>query len=215
MGKLVNSLIGVFFAAILLAGCGGNAPIESDSTQEAKKPDEQVEKEFDEDGEIADEAKDDASDAEKEDDLWTYFEDATWEGDFNGLVTTIEKVVVAEDAPHLDDNGKETEKPAVGIKVILDNTSDQIIETSIDFATLVTSTGEQVEADMVMSDFIGGEIHEGVVKEGDIIFYLDRGEVDDIAWIKLEWDELDPVEFDEGNVDEAMHKASVELELAK
>ena len=46
---------------------------------------------------------------------------------------------------------------------------------------------QQVEADMWQSDDLGGEIHEGVIKEGNIFFYLERGEAESIEWVKLTW----------------------------
>lgn len=203
-------LVAIIIGILLLVGCNSTEDIDTD-TVDAKKPEEQMEKEFDENGDIAE----GSAKVEKEDDVWTYFENATWEGEFNGLVTKIEKVVVAEDAPYLDSDGKESERPAVGIKVILENTSDKVMDSSIDFATLITSTGEQVTADLLFSDDIGGDIHEGVIKEGDVIFYLDRGEVVDITWIKLEWDSMDVEINESGDYDNAYHTESVELDLAK
>lgn len=124
----------------------------------------------------------------KEDDIWTYYEDATWEGTWEGLKFNIQKVVVSDEAPGLDNDGNEITTSAVGVKMVVENTTtDKVYNTYPDQATLVTSTGEQVDADIIYSDHLGGEIHEGVIKEGDIIFYLDRGEAKSIEWIKLTW----------------------------
>jgi len=81
-----------------------------------------------------------------------------------------------------------------------------------DQATLVTSTGEQIVADMFLSDHLGGEIHEGVVKQGDVFFYLERGAASEIEWVKLEWSSSydDP----EGNYDNDLYNDhSVKLQL--
>ncbi|MGP4070157.1 hypothetical protein [Halobacillus sp. B29] len=125
-------------------------------------------------------------DKSKKDDIWTYYEDANWSDDFKGLKSEIQKVVVTEEAPTMEDeNAKES---AVGVKFKMENTTDHKFTTYPDQATLVTSTGEQVEADMFMSDSLGGEIDKGVIKEGNIIWYLERGEAKSIEWIKMEWD---------------------------
>ncbi|MED4991016.1 hypothetical protein [Parageobacillus toebii] len=41
--------------------------------------------------------------------------------------------------------------------------------------------------DMLVSDPLGGEIDKGVIKEGDVIWYLQRGNAEKIEWIKLKW----------------------------
>ena len=158
--------------------------------------------------------KDDGKDAAEEvpDDIWTYYNDATWEEDFNGLHTEIQKVVVTEKAPTIDDEN--AEMSAVGVKFLVENTTDDNIFTTYpDQATLVTSTGEQVSADMFLSDHIGGEIHEGVIKEGDVIFYLERGEAESIEWIKLEWETYDEGLSDAGDYDNYAKTHSVKLDI--
>lgn len=149
----------------------------------------------------------------KEEDIWTYYEDATWEGTWEGLKFNIQKVVVSDEAPGLDDDGNEITTSAVGVKMVVENTTtDKVYNTYPDQATLVTSTGEQVDADMIYSDHLGGEIHEGVIKEGDIIFYLDRGEAESIEWIKLTWssDYSDP----DGNYEnDKYEETEVKLDL--
>jgi len=149
----------------------------------------------------------------KEEDVWTYYEDATHEDTWEGLTTKIEKVVVSDKAPGFDDEQNEIETSAVGIKFTIENTTeDKIYTTYPDQATLVTSTGEQIEADMFLSDHLGGEIHEGVVKQGDVFFYLERGAASEIEWVKLEWSSSydDP----EGNYDNDLYNDhSVKLQL--
>ncbi|WRP07307.1 hypothetical protein U9J35_03830 [Rossellomorea aquimaris] len=41
--------------------------------------------------------------------------------------------------------------------------------------------------DMWVSDSTGGEIDKGVIKEGNIIWYLERGHAEKIEWIKMEF----------------------------
>lgn len=54
-----------------------------------------------------------------------------------------------------------------------------------DQGTLVTSTGEQVNANLWESDSIGGELYEGVTKEGVVIWTLEKGRVDSITWVRI------------------------------
>ena len=97
----------------------------------------------------------------------------------------------------MEDENVETS--AVGIKFRMENTTDGKFTTYPDQARLVTSTGEQIEyPEMWISDSVGGEIDKGVIKEGNIMWYLERGEAEQIEWIKLKWDAHvgDEVDFD-------------------
>jgi hypothetical protein len=124
----------------------------------------------------------------KKEDIWTYYENATWSDNFKGLKTTIQKVVVSDKAPGYDEEGNEITTSAVGVKFQIENTTDGKFTTYPDQAVLVTSTGEQIDMpDMLVSDPLGGEIDKGVIKEGDVIWYLQRGNAEKIEWIKLKW----------------------------
>ena len=124
----------------------------------------------------------------KKEDIWTYYENATWSDNFKGLKTTIQKVVVSDKAPGYDEEGNEITTSAVGVKFQIENTTEGKFTTYPDQAVLVTSTGEQIDMpDMIVSDHIGGEIDKGVIKEGDVIWYLQRGNAEKIEWIKLKW----------------------------
>lgn len=202
--KKTLSVMGTLLLSLgILTACGGN-----EATKELEENDTEKS-----------EAKVNSSDSEnkeeatKEEDIWTYYEDADWEGTWEGLKFTIQKAVVSDKAPMLDDNGKEVTSSAVGVKMKIENTTaDKIYTTYPDQATLVTSTGEQVEADMWLSDNLGGEIHEGVIKEGNIIFYLERGKAEEIDWIKLTWS--NSYEDPDGNYDNDLYDdQEVKLEL--
>ena len=202
--KKTLSVIGTLLLSLgILTACGGN-----EATKELEENDTEKS-----------EAKVNSSDSEnkeeatKEEDIWTYYEDADWEGTWEGLKFTIQKAVVSDKAPMVDDNGKEVTSSAVGVKMKIENTTaDKIYTTYPDQATLVTSTGEQVEADMWLSDNLGGEIHEGVIKEGNIIFYLERGKAEEIDWIKLTWS--NSYEDPDGNYDNDLYDdQEVKLEL--
>ena len=169
-------LVGVSLA-LLLSACGNEvSTIKQDDNEKAKAKTEETS----------------ASSSEKKDesssDIWTYYDNAKWSDNFNGLKTEIQKVVVSDKAPGMDDDGNDIKTSAVGAKFKIENTTDGKFTTYPDQATLVTSTGEQVDADMYISDSLGGEIDKGVIKEGDVVFYLDRGEAHKITWVKLKWD---------------------------
>ena len=200
--KKVLSILGMLVLSFGLVGCGENEAtkeLDENDTEKSTAKDSSENKQ--------------SEDKKKEEDIWTYYEDADWSGEWEGLKFDIQKVVVSDKAPKIDDNGEEVKSSAVGVKFKVENTtSDKVYNTYPDQATLVTSTGEQVEADMMVSDAVGGEIHEGVIKEGNLIFYLDRGEADKIDWVKLTWsnDYTDP----DGNYDnDKYHDQEVKLDL--
>jgi len=102
---------------------------------------------------------------EEPSEIWTYYDNAKWSEDFAGLKTEIQKVVVTDIAPTVEDENAKAS--AVGVKFLIENTTDHMFTTYPDQAILITSTGEQIDMpDMWISDHIGGDIHEGVIKEG-------------------------------------------------
>lgn len=122
--------------------------------------------------------------AAKEGDIWTYYDNAKWSDDYNGLKLEVQKVVVTDKAPTIEDENANAS--AVGVKFKMENTTDGKFTFYPDQAVLVTSTGEQIDMpDMWVSDSIGGEIDKGVIKEGNIIWYLERGNAESIEWIKM------------------------------
>lgn len=176
----MKKLLVVGLSALLLAACGNEVDdVTQTEDEKAKAKTEETD--------ASEETSKKEADKAKENDIWTYYEDAKWNDDFKGLKTEIQKVVVSDKAPGMDDNGEEITTSAVGVQFKIENTTEGKFVTYPDQATLVTSTGEQVEADMIYSEDIGGEIDKGVIKEGDVIFYLKRGNADKIEWVKLSW----------------------------
>lgn len=163
--SLALLLIGVLSLSVL-AGCskpeikdGGSKPSATDTKKEDKK-----------------------------DDVWTYFNGTKWSEDFKGLKFEIEKAVVTDKAPAEDRSDKL--ESAVGVKMKITNTTKEKFTTYPDQAVLVTSTGEQIDMpSIIASDHLGGEIDEGVTKEGAVVWYLKKaGTAKDIKWVKLKWD---------------------------
>jgi len=154
--------------------------------------------------------KADSKKKEKED-IWTYYNGTTWSNTYQGFKTSIKKAVVSDKAPAED--GSDKKQSAVGVKFKLDNTTKDKFTTYPDQAVLVTSTGEQIEdPSMFGSDQLGGEYDEGVKKEGDVIWYLKKGNAKDIKWIKLKWSIH---KGGEDELDAPTHDYEVKLELKK
>lgn len=181
-GLLVMSTVMLF----ALAGCGADSAskkIDNNSTKATAKTGNQQTK-----SSSTSTGSNSSSTASKSaDDPWTYYNNATWSDDFNGLKMQVEKVVVTDKAPEEADLTKK-DASAVGVRFKMENTTQGKFTAYPDQAVLVTSTGEQIEApSMFASDHLGGEIDLGVVKEGNVIWYLQRGHAADIQWVKLKF----------------------------
>lgn len=184
--KKVLLLFTAIGLSLILVACGSSTDKDSTTDEEV------VKSKLDEDKEMVLNSRDIEREVVKKlddsEDIWTYYDDATHEETWEGMKFNIEKVVVSDNAPGINEDREEVVSSAVGIKMTIENTTeDKVYTTYPDMATLVTSTGEQIEADMYVSDRLGGDIHEGVIKQGDIYFYLERGGASDIEWIKLNW----------------------------
>lgn len=81
------------------------------------------------------------------------------------------RLQVSSDYRFLFDDKKEV--TIVSFNVIVENTSDDTISFYPNQARLVTNTGEQVNADIVISEDVGGEFLGKVKKEGGVLFYVD------------------------------------------
>jgi hypothetical protein len=171
-------LILVVIAGIFVTGCGEDAATKELDEKDTNK----AEAKTGDDATKAEEAS--AKEEKKSDDIWTYYDNAKWSEDFNGLKLEIQKAVVTDIAPTPEDENAKAS--AVGVKFKIENTTEGKFTTYPDQAVLVTSTGEQIDMpDMFVSDNLGGEIDKGVIKEGNVIWYLERGEAEKIEWIKL------------------------------
>lgn len=100
------------------------------------------------------------------------FESGTVKGSLNKIqVATLE---VAPDYKSMfDDQDIVT---VVTAEMTAENTVDETVAFYPDQATLVTDTGKQVEADMLLSDSIGGDYLGAVKKEGNVIWVMPHDE---------------------------------------
>lgn len=81
------------------------------------------------------------------------------------------------------DIDKDTEVALVALNIEIENTSTDTISIYPDQGTLTTDTKEQVNADMFLSDSIGGEMIGEVKKDGTIFFVLKKSKADEINTI--------------------------------
>lgn len=191
MNKLIASLL---LTGILITGCSAEeekkeepnkaAEVDSEKKEEPKTEEKEgaaVEKPAAETA--AEEVTADAK-GTVEENGWIKYRGAEWSGDFNGLNMKINSVSVTNDLV----KEQEGQEKAVSVWMTLENKSDHVLSAYVTAATLVTSTGEQLDVtDHNFEDFIG-DVYEGVTVEGDIWFVLKNTEdVADIEWIKLVW----------------------------
>lgn len=76
------------------------------------------------------------------------------------------------------------EVTSVVVAVEVENTSNETISFYPDQGTLVTNTKEQKEADLFLSDDVGGDFIGQVIKKGNIVFVLDS-KADEINNLKF------------------------------
>ncbi|EIB6810865.1 DUF4352 domain-containing protein, partial [Enterococcus faecalis] len=107
--------------------------------------------------------------------------------DWQGLKTSISKVVIAELSESEMKNQNLENKYIAQIYFKIENTSDKDFNVYPDQGTLVIE-GQQISADMWFSDDIGGEILRGVTKEGMVTFSIPKlSNVKNIPNIRLIW----------------------------
>ncbi|HGZ2521546.1 TPA: DUF4352 domain-containing protein, partial [Enterococcus faecalis] len=107
--------------------------------------------------------------------------------DWQGLKTSISKVVIAELSKSEMENQKLENRYVAQVYFKIENTSDKDFNVYPDQGTLVIE-GQQIDADMWFSDDLGGEILHGVTKEGMVTFSIPKiSNVDNVPNIRLIW----------------------------
>ncbi|WP_290767990.1 MULTISPECIES: hypothetical protein [Exiguobacterium] len=81
------------------------------------------------------------------------------------------RLQVSSDFCFMFDDKKEV--TIVSFNVIVENTSDDTVSFYPNQARLVTNTGEQVDANIIVSEDVGGEFLGKVKKEGGVLFQVD------------------------------------------
>ncbi|WP_210367042.1 hypothetical protein [Bacillus sp. REN3] len=202
--KKMLLVLGSIFLMVLLAACGADSATEELEKNDTNKAEAKT-------GDKAAKAEEDSKpeEEEKPEDIWTYYDNAKWSDNYNGLKLEVQKVVVSDKAPTMEDENAKAS--AVGVKFKMENTTEGKFTFYPDQAVLVTSTGEQIDMpDMWVSDDLGGEIDKGVIKEGNIIWLLERGNAEAIEWIKMSFTGH---QGDEDNFDAETKEYEFEIKL--
>ena len=114
----------------------------------------------------------------------------------SGIVQTIKEVSVFDNMTdainsygqnNIVVNDENKDKVTVVVKFEIQNNNDFMICTYPSQATFITNTGEQVEADIMASESFDGDIYEGVTKEGNVLFNLDKTSIDELESFKMAW----------------------------
>ena len=98
----------------------------------------------------------------------------------------------------------------IQVDMSVENTSDENITFYASQAVMTTSTGEQLESDMIMSDHIDGEYIGAVKKSGSSFYILENSNAEDVESIRL----IFSAASDE-NYDDVGEKIDIEIELNK
>lgn len=98
----------------------------------------------------------------------------------------------------------------IQVDLQVENTSDDNITFYASQATMTTSTGEQLEPDMLMSDHIDGEYYGEVNKSGTSFYILENSAVEDVESIRL----IFSAASDE-NFEDLGEEIDIEVELNK
>lgn len=93
-----------------------------------------------------------------------------------------------DDAAQLLGVEKDKEVCLVVVEVSEENTTDDTNYFYIGQATLTSSTKEQIDPDMILSDYIDGELLGKVVNSGQNVYILPNSSADDITNVSLHVD---------------------------
>lgn len=91
-------------------------------------------------------------------------------GPFNITIERVQAIdIMTNDEMKSMFDGKD-EITSIAMSVKVENTSDDELNFYPDQAEIATDTKEQIEAEMLLSDRVGGEFKGQIIKEGTIIF---------------------------------------------
>lgn len=162
-----------------------------------EEPKQEPEKEK-EDKDKNDESKENDKKEEKFTEIYTIKEKVSW----NDLQFTIESVEVSNEKSN-----------SISAEYLIKNNSNDMYYTYPDQSTIVTSTGLELKASLMNSDFIGGEMYAGMEKRGKVVFEVPLEEnIEKIEWFEIVWDSsFDGVADDYTDDEYTNHKVKIEL----
>lgn len=94
-------------------------------------------------------------------------------------------VATTDDAARMFGVEKNKETAIIAMDITAENTSDEDISFYISQATLISNTKEQVDPNMLFSDYIDGDFLGTVKKSGSLIYILPNSNANEITSIKL------------------------------
>lgn len=127
---------------------------------------------------------------------------ADWSESWNGLDFKIDRVAIAEMTDEEVESQGIENNYIVMVNYVITNNGDKDFYTYPDQGVLVVE-GQQVDAELFGSDDLGGEILQGVTKEGAVIYSVKNIEdVTAVKNIRLKWS----ANYDTDDWEEESHK---------
>lgn len=212
MKKIFKIVLMCVSALILMSACTNSS---NKSVKETKGTASEKQEKIKEQNTNENESETFNEEPEKEDTSNLVTERAEYTSDFseewNGLVTKIYKVVLAELTDEEQEELNADSKYIVQVYLNIQNNGDKDISTFPDQGTLVIQ-GQQVDASLFSTD-LGGEIMKGVTKDDFVTFFVPKLEnMAQINEIRLKWNS----HFDSDDYNEDDFKEhDVTLQLSK
>lgn len=187
MNKSIKTMIAIGSIALLLAGCGGkNNDVKNNSVNENKNK-------TNAETTVKNNKKSDSSVGKVDESELGRREIIKEKKNINDVIEsgpirlTITDIQISKVNPKPDYksifNDKD-EVTSVVVAVEVENTSDETVSFYPNQGTVVTNTKEQKEAEIFLSDEVGGDFIGKVIKKGNIIFLLDS-KADEINNVKF------------------------------
>ncbi|ATB52694.1 hypothetical protein [Caldibacillus phage CBP1] len=175
--KKIFALLMSMALVLALAACGGGSDSSSsneNSSGEKQEKTEGQDKSKEEQSESGDEVKESElgklTVIKKKKDI----NQTVKSGPMNLTISAIQAAVLEPNESYKDLFEGKDKVTIVTVEMKAENTSDDTIGFYPNQAVMTTDAGDQVDADMVLSDDIGGDFIGKVKKEGNVIFQLDR-----------------------------------------
>lgn len=203
MKKRLVTLILAAAMAVSITACGGNknTPSDGDSAETSSIPEaipeatEDPEETPEATPEATQSASPDAGEVVEEngmrkEPIYTNKE-LNITGQTGPITYTIEGIQVSKLTATTDETAqllgieKDKEVALVAVNASAENTTQDTVNFYLGQATLTTNTKEQVDSDMVLSEYIDGEFLGNVVHSGNMIFILPNSVASDITNVTL------------------------------
>ncbi|RPF52176.1 DUF4352 domain-containing protein [Aquisalibacillus elongatus] len=197
----MKKLLAILFAtSLVLAACGGDETEEQDNTSDDQTQDEQSENngESESSTEETDGSTEETSEdaqvgdvVETEGGTFTLQAKTDSEQTFETgpIVLTVEQVVTASGELEGDmaEFMEADELDYVQVDLTVENTSDDDMTFYAGQGTMATSTGEQLDPDMWLSDHIEGDMMANTKASGSFYYVLENSNAEDVEHVRLKF----------------------------